>query len=187
MFKLCGQINEVKVITGLWMLVRVWVKGSQLPPKPTIIGWGLYPAATTHAHPHWPLKCPKGRPESCVTFPLTSVEGEAFLFFTALMGGCGEIRTLALQLNHTKGSSKRDVDESSPHAALVHQKQFTWNEPSPQQYQGCYTVKCSLKWITAGNEEAELKKREKKQQFPCRCELKQHQFAYKFSFSYFIT
>lgn len=83
-------------------------------------------------------------------------------FFTALMGGCGEIRTLALQLNHTKGSNKRDVDVSSPHATLVHQKQFTWNEPSSQQYHGCYTVKCNLKWITAGNQEAELKKREKK-------------------------
>lgn len=128
-------------------------------------------SATTHAHPHWPLKCPKGRPESCVTFPLTSVEGEAFLFFTALMGGCGEIRTLALQLNHTKGSSKRDVDESSPHATLLHQKQFTWNEPSPHH---------SWKWRSRTQRER-LKKNNS------RCELKQHQFIHKCSFSYFVT
>lgn len=61
--KLRGWINEVKVIIRLWMLVE------PVQREPSAIGSGL--PAPPHAHPRWPHKFPKGRPESCVTFSLT--------------------------------------------------------------------------------------------------------------------
>lgn len=99
------------------MLVRLWIKGSQLSQD-------LLPLAKACVLllPHMPIptdpqKRPKGWPELCATFPLTPVEGMGLL--VPQQGGCGEYRTVAVQLSHTKGYDHRDVDESSPQTLLL--------------------------------------------------------------------